>query len=499
MMGALQPKLQAQLGWALVIFGLPWSHAAMSLGTAWVGVCALMAWWQAGLALNLSRPIGTSPWLWLIMLLGWETGSLAWSDHVDWGLHQLSIQSSLLVLALAWLIVPLKRKEHLQTWVFQSAALAMIGVLAWGAWRTLDGTLLQGRDWTPWTSHIRLSMLIALGMVWGDHQPKSWRLAYLGLWVAFTAVTGSFTSALLIPLALVWKLWNATHGALRRRLASAFVAGTFGVIFLTSQWLQVAPLPSPINELPTHTSWGNPYVHRPESTLSEGDHRVHLFWCEQEWATAWNQVSEMPLDQRDSQGFTNRDRLPRYLASLGWPKDGEHILQLSDRDVAAIESGATHHIPRTGLLLRLREFKREWEVWQAGGNPTGHALFQRVEHWTAGRRAWLAAPWFGHGVGDVPVAMERAYEDVGSKLAEGHRHRSHNQHLTWGISTGFIGLILWIGLWAVWLRSCMPDNKHALWGGVVLALSCVFEDTLETQAGVILSFLALFACLRPRR
>ena len=156
------------------------------------------------------------------------------------------------------------------------------------SWRTLDGVDLQGREWTPWTSHIRLSMLFALGMVWGNNQQRMWRLIYLGLWLAFTSVTGSFTSALLLPLALGWWLWHATHGAVRRRVATAFLAGVLGLIVGLAQWLQTVPLPSPADELPTHTSWGNPYTHLPESTLSEGGHRVHLFWCEQEWETAWN-------------------------------------------------------------------------------------------------------------------------------------------------------------------------------------------------------------------
>ena len=165
-MGAFQPRLHAQWGWALVIFGLPWSHAAMSLGTAWVGVCALMFWWQNGWALTLSRKTFASPWLWLTLLLIWASASLAWSDNTRWGLHQLSILASLFILACAWLTVPLKTKRQLTSWVFCSGALAMAGVLVWGAWRTLDGANLAGRDWTPWTSHIRLSMLVALGMVW---------------------------------------------------------------------------------------------------------------------------------------------------------------------------------------------------------------------------------------------------------------------------------------------------------------------------------------------
>ena len=499
MMRAFQPRLMARWGWGLVIFGLPWSHAAMSIGTAWVTVCALMTWGQKGFAISPYPRIGTSPWLWLTLLLGWETASLAWSENVTWGLHQLSIQLSFFALAFAWLQVPLDDKGKPQTWVFQSAALAMIGVLAWGAWHIMDGGVLEGREWTPWTSHIRLSLLIAMGLVWGDQQPRFQRLVYLLLWVAFTAVTGSLTSALLMMFSLGWMVWNGTHGILRKRLATALFTGSLGLMFAAAQWLQIVPLPSPVDDLPTHTAWGNPYTHLPEHILSEGGHRVHLFWCEQEWVTAWNQVSTTSLDAKDEHGFTNRDRLPRYLSSLGWPKDGKHILQLSPTDVKAIQSGATHHAPQTGLLLRMREFKREWEVWLAGGNPTGHALFQRLEHWKAGWHAWLDSPWLGHGVGDTPAAMEHAYARLESGLGEGHRHRAHMQHLTWGISTGFVGVLLWVAFWLVWLRASAPANKHALWGGLVLALSCGFEDTLETHAGAILAFLALFVCLRVSR
>ena len=273
-----------------------------------------------------------------------------------------------------------------------------------------------------------------------------------------------------------------------------------GLIVGLAQWLQTVPLPSPADELPTHTSWGNPYTHLPESTLSEGGHRVHLFWCEQEWETAWKQVSTISLDQRDDHGFTNRDRLPRYLTSMGWPKDGEHILQLTERDVAAIESGATHHIPlKLACCCACANSNGNGRFGLLEAIQLDTPCFQRVEHWKAGWHAWLEAPWFGHGVGDTPVAMENAYARLGSRLAEGHRHQGTHATLTWGISTGFIGMILWLGLWLVWLKSCAPDNKKALWGGLVLALSCVFEDTLESQAGVMVSFLALFAFLGPRR
>ena len=71
------------------------------------------------------------------------------------------------------------------------------------------------------------------------------------------------------------------------------------------------------------------------------------------------------------------------------------------------------------------------------------------------------------------------------------------QHLTWGISGGLVGLLLWLGFWNSWWKRIGSHSTAALWGGVVLVLSCVFEDTWETQAGIVVSFLALFGATDP--
>ena len=134
--------------------------------------------------------------------------SLAWSDNIRWGLHQLSILASLFILAYAWLTVPLKTKRQLTSWVFCSGALAMAGVLVWGL-----GELWIRPGWQVVTGPVDIAFGCPCSLRWawfGDDQPRPWRLAYLRLWIVFTAVTGSFTSALLLLLALMWSLWNTT-------------------------------------------------------------------------------------------------------------------------------------------------------------------------------------------------------------------------------------------------------------------------------------------------
>ena len=104
--------------------------------------------------------------------------------------------------------------------------------------------------------------------------------------------------------------------------------------------------------------------------------------------------------------------------------------------------------------------------------------------------------WVGHGMGDTSSAMEQAYAQLGSDLAAPHRHRAHMQHLTWGISGGLIAMLLWLGFARAWHQGIGKLSRLALWGGVVVVLSCVFEDAWETQAGVVISFLALFGAFR---
>lgn len=494
-MAAFHPQRAARWGWFLLIWGAPWSHAAMSAGTAWVGVCAALSWMQGRRVQTTPSKNGLgSPWFWLVALFSWQIVTLAWSENLDHGMHILSIQLALPVLAWAWLQVPLFAPQTARTWVFRSAALALAGVLIWGVVQTLQGTNLAPRDWTPWMSHIRLSMFAALAWAWGlAEQPRTQAMGFGMLWLAFAAVTGSFTSVLFLPLALIWGLSASATPQVRRRWHMGGMALGVAVCFAAAAWLQPVPLPFPANDLPKTTSLGNRYEHQPDRVLSEGGHRIYLYICEEEWPEAWAQVSNRPLTQAGEKGFCNRDRLLRYLTSKGWPKDAEHILQLTPEDVNAIENGATHAEQAYGIAQRMRETRREWEMWRDGGSASGHALFQRFEHWNAGLQAFSLSPWFGHGAGDTGAAISASYDVLGTPLASQHRHRAHMQHLTWAISGGAIALLLWMAFLHGWWQKLGASSRFARWGGVVVLLSCCFEDTWETQAGMVVSFLALFA------
>lgn len=116
-------------------------------------------------------------------------------------------------------------------------------------------------------------------------------------------------------------------------------------------------------------------------------------------------------------------------------------------------------------------------------------MFQRFEHWRAGWHGWNESLLWGHGIGDAEAAIQRSYLALETPLSETFRHRAHMQYLTLGMTGGCIALALWLAFASSWL---WRFRRHAVaqWAWLLVSLSFLFEDTLETQAGVALVGLA---------
>jgi O-antigen ligase len=101
--------------------------------------------------------------------------------------------------------------------------------------------------------------------------------------------------------------------------------------------------------------------------------------------------------------------------------------------------------------------------------------------------------WMGVGTGDVKDAFQSAYTMNDSPLDKTYRLRAHNQYLTMWVTYGLFGLIAFttIVFWPV-LKDKRRDSLTIM---IVLlvSLSYLTEDTLESQAGVM--FMAFFYML----
>jgi len=136
----------------------------------------------------------------------------------------------------------------------------------------------------------------------------------------------------------------------------------------------------------------------------------------------------------------------------------------------------------------------EYQTAQRGGNPGGLSVVQRTEYWNASWGIIKSNIWFGVGTGDLGQAFKIQYEKMNSILPLEYRHRSHNQFFAIWIAFGIFGLI-----WFIYSLLYPPIKKKMFFEYlyfiffVVIILSMLVEDTLETQMGVTLyAFLNTF-------
>jgi O-antigen ligase len=99
----------------------------------------------------------------------------------------------------------------------------------------------------------------------------------------------------------------------------------------------------------------------------------------------------------------------------------------------------------------------------------------------------------GVGTGDIKTAFKEAYIARESTLSDRYRLRAHNQYLTMWATYGLLGLMLFlvITFWPILTLSGKDLNVQMI--VILLALSFLTEDTLESQAGVM--FMAFFYSL----
>ena len=138
------------------------------------------------------------------------------------------------------------------------------------------------------------------------------------------------------------------------------------------------------------------------------------------------------------------------------------------------------------------------------GNPNASSVMQRVEYWKASayiiKKHWLT----GVGTGDLNLAFEKAYASLDSRLESAFRNRSHNQFLAIFIAFGLFGLVLFI------FSLIYPGIKTGKFYSylyivffIIIFMSMLTEDTLETQAGAtffaFFNALLLFGCRRNQQ
>lgn len=367
------------------------------------------------------------------------------------------------------------------------------------------------RDISIFISHIRFSLLISIAIftlmymaLTREVNGRYIRLAFIlfAAWLIFYLIISTSMTGLIVLFASTTVI--LIHYTLKKKniyariaLVSVFIAPIVLLVFIMGVITDVYKVHLiDFSSLDKKTSRGTYYYHDTTNLQTENGHYVYLYIATEEMREAWNERSELDFDGNDHKGQELKHTLIRYLTSKGLRKDADGVNSLCEEDIRLVESGeaSIHYHERSVFYIRL--YKIIWEAKQyfRTGNPSGYSAMQRIEYWKTSMLIIKKNILHGVGTGDMNIAFETQYEAMDSPLQPEFRWRSHNQFLSITVGFGIIGLIWFlISLLYPPIKMRRMSDYYYLAFFVILMVSMISEDTIETQAGV--TFFAFFTSL----
>jgi hypothetical protein len=235
-------------------------------------------------------------------------------------------------------------------------------------------------------------------------------------------------------------------------------------------------------------------IEYPGSQISTENAYIFLFINENELREEWSNRSNTDYESSVPSGY-NKYVLFRYLTSKGLRKDADGLKKLTDQDIRNIEHGIPNYLFAEKLPVYNRIYQLIWEfdVYQKGGNPSGHSFTQRIEYYKIAWQIIREHFWVGTGTGGYFKAYQEKYDQNPYFKDEQFRQRSHNMFLCYWVDYGLIGLgfICFAFTYPVFREKKQKSFLLLIFLFIVL-LSCLNEDTLANHDGITF-FATLYA------
>lgn len=435
--------------------------------------------------------------IFLLYLVG-----LLYSNDLQTGLQEVKTKLPFLVLPLVFAhpnldLNRLKKNKLLLLFSLTTVVVSFINFSVFQLVSNAENT----RQMSLFYSHIRFSicasfsMLFFLHLIFSNAQ-KSVSVLYFFFigWMGFYLVySQSYTGLALCLIGLV--LYTLKCQKIARSLRILF-SGFILLIFVFSffkinQEYQFFKNRSQINQnnFKQYTVNQNAYLHDFKNTQVENGYYIWRNICEEELKTCWNKASHQDYSKADQKQNPQYATLIRYMTSLGLTKDSVGFSKLNDAQIKEIEQGQTNYRFSHLSKFQQRIYETLWELdyYNQGIAPINGSLVQRFAYWKTGLKTYLNNNLlFGVGSGDLKIAMQPHFLD--SKLKDHAKfwNKPHNQFITFLVLFGAVGcLVLILTMLIAFSHSSLLFKIVTL----VLFLSMLTEDTLDTQAGAtIFSF-----------
>jgi len=373
------------------------------------------------------------------------------------------------------------------------------------------------RQISVFISHIRFSLDICLAIcilfhfIYKDFlrfNQKNLILSMLLVWlVYFLFILQSFTGIIILLILflilLIYFAFSLKNWIYKLIAISVFVLLPLSILQFINTTIHSYFHAENINisNLEKYTIRGNLYEHDTILGVENGNH-IGLYVCPKELNKSWAERSNINIDSADKKGQRMSFTLIRFLNSKGLRKDADGMNALTNQEIKAIENGYANiiYLENPGLTARIYKILFEYNAYVITKKTRGHSIIQRFELWKAALGIIKNNFWFGVGTGDMVKVYDMQLQEMKSDLA-GQSLRSHNQYLSIFSAFGIIGFLIFMFtlIYPAILNHSFKDF-YFLSFFIILCLSMINEDTIESQAGVTFFafFYALFAFSRAK-
>lgn len=427
-----------------------------------------------------------------------------YSSDFDYTLKELRIKIPLLLFPVVFTTMEKLNYRKVRVLMLFYVLAVLSGTFI-SLWYLLQKNFVDIREISPFISSIRFGLnisfafFILLYFVFVDYNfGKYTKITFgiIAIWFAvFIVLLESVTGfVIIISISLVYLLWYIyrTQQILYKILLVIIVVFVpAGIIYKVVDIIDKASSVPQIDfvNLEKNTINGNPYIHDTISHGIEDGRYVGLYICEKEMHKAWSERSKIGFNDDGLDGHNIKEGLIRYMTSMDLRKDYQGIYSLTDWDIQLIENGCANvnYIKNPGFKTRILKILKGYEVYKLTGDPSGSSVMQRIEYLKASS-AVINENWLtGVGTGDLESTLYQKYDDMGTKLRKEFRYHAHNQYFAIIISFGILGFLVFV------FALIYPPVKTRSFNDyfftvffIIMAISMLSDDTLETQAGVTL-------------
>lgn len=492
------------LGIGLVLCGLSWSNALMSIGQF-----VLLGNWllEMDFRSKYRKLLSQKTALVILTFFLFHFIGLFWT--VDWDYALKDIRIKLPVLVITLVIASSKRlsiKELYFLFNIFILSVIIITLVSYSKfWGLTAESVSDKRELSIYISHIRYGLIIAFTSICSFyffqkiHSYKWWHML-VGIYLLFTLVlfelyTGLITFICLIAFYLLRNIFQKKSNLLKIISISVLTLLTLApTTLIYNVYKDFYQIPDNFNYdqyyLEKYTVSGNKYYHDTISPHKENAYYIWRYIAYTEIENEWNLKSQLSYDGEDAQGQALKITLLRYLSSKGLKKDSVGMSKLDNNDIKAIEHGIAnvYYLEHNKFQNRIFSTLYELHNYKKYRIADGFSLAMRIEYWKIGIKIIKNNLLFGVGTGDISNAFHKMYQNGESNLMDKENwRRTHNQYLSTWIQLGIPGLILLLYM-LFYPLSFKVHRKNSLYVFflILISISMLTEDTLETQAGATL-------------